>query len=287
MIYNPERDVFMIYRRATVNAHEIRRIAYSESPDLVHWTQPEAILDPDEIDVPMFYDFIGERYQSAWIGFLNVFYAANAGYVGSRFWRDGQIDKEGKVDVELAWSRDGKEWERHPRRPVFLETSPRESDCYDCGMVYMWKGVVDRGDRIYLYYRGDGALHHGGKGTYGNFSLATLRKDGFVSFGTPAGALSPGYLLTRPLACPGGRLHVNAATKPGGFVKIAVRRGDGDKDGDYLEGWNFDQGAAFTGDSTGARMDWKGKADFESLKGRSIRLHFWLQDAEIYSFWFE
>ena len=121
----------------------------------------------------------------------------------------------------------------------------------------------------------------------GNFCLATLRKDGFVSLRTPEKAMGPGYMLTRPLLCPGGKLHVNARSGRDGFVRCAVRDADGVQDGDWLDGWNFQDGQPFSGDSTDAVLRWKAKRNFNSLKGRAIRLHFWFQDAELFSFWFE
>jgi len=76
-------------------------------------------------------------------------------------------------------------------------------------------------------------------------------------------------------------------TRPGGFIRIAVRRGDGERDGDWYEGLNFDEGVEFRGDSTGEVVNWKGKDSLDSLEGDAIRLHFWMQKAELYSFWFE
>ena len=116
-----------------------------------------------------------------------------------------------------------------------------------------------------------------------HFCLATLRMDGFVSLDAP----DEGYMLTKPLFCPGGKLHINARTKPGGFIKVAARRGDGVNDEDWPGGWYFEDGPFFSGDSTGTALEWKAKADFASLKGESIRLHFWMNQAELYSFWFE
>ena len=146
MAYNPERDVFMQYRRATVNAHEIRRFGYSESADLIAWTQPEVILDADELDGPMLYDFAVSPYHGMYLGFLMTYYSANAGYkTGSRLYRDGRTEKDQHVDVQLTWSRDGKHWERHPQRPVFLENGSYEKETmYDWGQIYVCQGIYAR-----------------------------------------------------------------------------------------------------------------------------------------------
>ena len=285
MEYNPQRNVFMMYRRATVNAHEIRRIAYSESKDLIAWTQPQVILDADSLDAPMLYGMTVTRYQGVYLGFLQMFYGANAGYrTGSRLWRDGRVEKSQQVDIQLAWSRDGVHWERHPQRPIFLPTGVHGVDM-DWGLVYMDQGIVEHGDRLHLYYRGGNRLHNQPSAKM-TTHLATLRRDGFVSLGTPEVGPGPGYMLTRPLACPGGKLHINARTEAGGLVRVAVRSGDGAADGDWLDGWNFEDGAPFTGDAIDATVGWTGHENFDRLEGRSIRLHFWLQKADLYSFWF-
>jgi hypothetical protein len=281
MVYNPERDVFMMYRRATVNAHEIRRIAYSESKDLVTWSQPQVVVDPDELDAPMLYGMTVSRYQGVYLGFLQMFYASNAGYTGPRIYRDGNVDKEFHIDVQLAWSRDGIKWERHPGRPIFMKTGLYGS--YDWGRVYINHGIVDMDKQIYLYYRGAEGLHLKMPKNESTFCLATLRPDGFVSLDTPG----TGYMLTRPLLCPGGKLKINARTEPGGFIRVAVRRGDGDPDGQWLKGWYFDNSTVFTGDSTDATLRWTGTPDFSRFKDRAIRLHFWMEKAQLYSFGFE
>ena len=154
---------------------------------------------------------------------------------------------------------------------------------YDWGMIWPCQGVIEQGDRLHLYYRADSVLHTTMPGTWGNFCLATLRKDGFVSLDSPG----DGYMLTKPLACPGGRLHVNADAGHDGFVRVAVRRGDGVKDGIWLEGWNFADGLPFSGDSVDGVPGWNGGKDYGALKGRAIRLEFWIHKAALYSFWFD
>ncbi len=282
VVYNPGREVFMQYRRATVNAHEIRRMAYSESKDLSSWTQPVVLFDPDELDPPFLYDLTVVPYQGIYIGFLHMYYAVNAGYkTGPRIWKDGRIGKPEQMDVQLAWSRDGIRWERHPQRPTFLENGVWGIDP-DWGMITVSQGIVERGDKLYIYYLGYEGLHWD-PNLKVSFCLATLRRDGFVSLGTP----TIGYMLTKPLLCPGGRLHLNAKTADGGYTRAAVRSGDGVDDGQWLPSWGFDEGSVFTGDSTDAMMGWTDHEDFHDLKGRAVRLHFWLKEAELYSFWFD
>ncbi len=284
MVYNPDRDVFMMYRRSTVNAHEIRRIAYTESKDLIAWSQPVTILDPDELDAPFLYSMAVVPYQGIYLGFLQMFYAANAGYkTGPRYYKDGRCEKEGHLDIQLAWSRDGMHWDRHPQRPIFLANGPHGT--YDWGMISVAQGIFERGDRLHFYYNGSTNLHkpyHSGPPGTGSLLLATLRRDGFVSLDTPG----VGYVLTKPLLNPEGKLHLNCKTNPGGSVRVAVRRGDGERDGDWIHGFMFDDADPFSGDTVDTVYSWQGKPDVSQSKGQAIRLHFWLERAELYSFWF-
>ena len=274
ILYNPEREVFMLYRRPPINATRIRRIAYSESSDLVNWSQPVQILRPDELDPFSLYGMTVARYQGVYLGFLEMFYKKKP------FDLETKPDKHMEIDLQLTWSRDGIHWERHPARPLFLRTGLAGS--YDWGMVFPSVGLIEREDRVDFYYAGREQLHVRMPGN-SNICLATLRKDGFVSLEAP----EQGFILTRPIEHPGGRLHVNGKTSANGSIRVAIRRGDGEFDGRWIPEWDFDRSLAFRGDSIDRGMIWEEEDDMDSLKGKSIRLQFWLQEAHLYSFWFE
>jgi len=282
IVYNPERDVFMMYRRATINAGEIRRIAYAESPDLVCWSQPRTVVRRDEIDPLMLYGMPVSRYRGVYLGFLFCLHMHPD--------REQQVLADGrdfKMDTQLAWSRDGIRWERHPARPTFLPVSAPFQGAYDWGFATGMANIIEMDDEVRIYYGGREYLHGPGvKGadTKSHICLATLRRDGFVSVDADDNG---GYMLTRPLAYPGGRLHINAKTAGDGFIKVAVREGQGVRDGEWPEGWRFEDSAAFTGDDLDAPLAWAGSASLKSFPSRVLRLHFWMEKAELYSFWFE
>ena len=278
--YNPERQVMMYYRRPPINAGEIRRIAYSESADLIHWSQPEHVLIPDELDPYSFYCMPVVKYQGVYIGFLHMFYLRPP-LVRSGNNEKYMNEKYMKIDVELAWSRDGKQWERHPERPLFLETGPAGS--YDQGMVYAAKGLIEQEDQLGIYYTGHENLHISTMPGESHLCLANLRRDGFVSLDAP----EDGSMLTKPIECPGGNLHINARTREGGTVSVSIRRGDGQFDGARLPGWKHQQCHAFLGDAIDHTLRWKGQTGMQDLQGQAIRLEFNLQQAELFSFWFE
>ena len=156
----------------------------------------------------------------------------------------------------------------------------------DWAFVRKGTGIIERDDELYLYYQGaDRFKKTPYTDRYGNWylCLATIRKDGFVSLD----ARGEGFMLTLPLECPGGRLHINARTNAGGWIKVAVRRGDGTRDGEWVGGATFDNCAAFEGDAIDHAIEWQDSRNLNAIAGQSVRFHFWLRDASLYSFWCE
>ncbi len=285
IVYNAERDVFMIYRRSTINAGEIRRIAYSESRDLISWTQPVTVITRDELDPLFLYAMPVSYYHGVYLGFLYRL-DWHPDYEQNRMLDNG---KDFKMDTELVWSRDGVNWQRHLQRPAFLPLSSPSMGAYDWAFATGMNNIIERDDEILIYYGGREYLHKPGARIdedplRSHICLATLRRDRFVSVGTrPDG----GYMLTRPLAYPGGRLHINAETAPDGFIRVAVREARGVRDGEWPEDWRFDKSVPFSGDSIDHTMAWQGDNTLEAFPDKMLRLHFWIENADLYSFWFE
>jgi len=277
LLWNPERQVYMYYRRMTVNAKEIRRIAYTESADLETWTQPQVVIGTDELDPLYFYGMPVSRYQNMYLGLLQCFY-------DHPDYDHVKVAKSHEVDIQLAWSRDGVDWERHPERPIFIPTGVIRPGSPDWGMVYALSEIVDVGDRAHVYYCGSEGLHTSVTGERGrHICLGTVRRDGFVSLDTPR----EGWALTAPLRCPGGKLHINAATAADGVVQVALREGEGVRDGEWPPAWSLDQATSFSGDRIDHEVNWQGQDDLSQWAGRTIRLEFRMERASLYSFWFE
>ena len=109
-----------------------------------------------------------------------------------------------------------------------------------------------------------------------------MKRDRFVAI---SAGINGGYMLTKPLSCPPGKLHINGRTNHDGFIRVAIREGEGVRDGEWPENWRFDTSIPFKGDSLDHSMLWEGDRGLTSFSGKTIRLHFWLEDAELYSFW--
>ncbi|HEX5102624.1 MAG TPA: hypothetical protein VFV87_02355 [Pirellulaceae bacterium] len=270
IVYDPHQRQYVMYCRAKavyragqtemIDTGESRRVARIANQELwSQWPRQAAnILLPDELDTK-------ERYH-AFYGMPTTVYAGTFfGFVWPFRWND-------RIHTELAWSRDGIHFERHPLRPKLIDYGP--PGAWDDEMVFAssWAEV---GDEWRIYYAGWDGPHNTRERT-GGIGLATLRKEGFVSLRGPAGG---GVVCTRVLTWPGGKLLVNATTGPAG--QLTVRISDADRK--VLPGFDYADCVPFTGDSTAVQIAWK-SASIEDLQGQDLRLEIFIQDADLYSF---
>ena len=197
--------------------------------------------------------------------------------------RDLTADRSGPdwldtVDIQLAFSRDGRTWERAGGRNVFLPLGT-QPEAFDRSMVYVMQHPIVVEDEIWIYYVGFSGLHwatsrkevQGGK-----VGLAKLRLDGFVSIDA-----GNGVLTTRPIRMSGERLVVNADASEGSVAVEILEPG-----GTPIEGFGRKNAAAAKGDSLRHTMKWTQGSDVSRLKGRSIVLKFHLDRSRLFSFRF-
>ena len=184
-----------------------------------------------------------------------------------------QIRFMGTIDVQLAVSRDGIDWQRAGDRLPFIPNGPPGS--LDAGEIYMARGPVVVDDELWFYYSAC-AVEHGITGRSGPICLAKLRLDGFVSM--DAGH-ETGTLITKPFCVDGDSLYINTAAR-GGSVAIAVL----DEHGIQHDGFSRADCALFDGDSVEQRVTWRTKTSLDDLRGHPVRIKFYLRNAELYSF---
>ena len=73
------------------------------------------------------------------------------------------------------------------------------------------------------------------------------------------------HILTKPIAYPGGSLHINARTSAGGAVRVAIRRADGEFDGLPLPLWSYERCSVFSADSIDHTVEWNQQENLSSL----------------------
>lgn len=257
---------YVAYCRPSVHEGDpTRRIGRAVSRDFIHWSLPREVVVPDEQDPPglQFYQMPVFKYEGLYIGQLAAYHTPP---------EEPHIRFFGTIDIQLAASRDGIRWERVGDRKPFIPNGPPGS--IDSGEVYVANAPVPVGDELWFYYS-PSAIEHGPTGRSGPICLAKLRVDGFVS--VDAGE-DTGTLVTRPFICEGDTLEINAQARCG-LAAVAVLDGEGTQ----YPGFGKIDCAVFDSDSVRHAVTWR-HASLGSLKGKVIRLKFYLRNARLYSF---
>jgi len=264
----------------------VRGISLSE--DFQHWTKPKNGLVPDDYDdrCVNFYKMSGFVYEGMYLGLLEIYYSS-----------DDHPSMARRRDVQLISSRDGEHWWRAGRRQPFLSPSGKAGE-WDAYMLDInAAGPILRGASLWFYYGGRARHHVPGNTLFPEdqpvaaIGLATLRRDGFVSY--DAGA-SGGVLTTRPILFErGSALHVNAEVR--GQLAAEVICVEECEAPPSEPAWKFKMGQAASGFSQAdckpvrgelldATVRWT-SGDLGRFAGQLIILRFHLTDGSFYSFW--
>ena len=292
-----------LHRRSAIGK---RLIGRSESPDLIHWTEPETILVPDDDDAPdtEFYAMPAATYENWYVGMLWIFNTTNVTH-----------------HPEVVFSRDGVHYQRNYRRPFIQRGDTRVS--FDSNSIYAGVPMVV-GDQIYTYYHGinwrspETAVELGDK-AMGAMGLAVTPLDGFVSLdgnkGVPAdvGADTPtvhvealykersdrtsdqawraafSQVITRSFGFTGSQLHMNVRSAAQGGSSAGpceVRVQLLSPNHEPLEGYGFDDADPLTMSGHDQVVSWNGNSDLSAVQGSPIKLRIYFKNAKLYSFQF-
>lgn len=271
IMWDEARGEFMLFCRAKeryTDGEEMRdkgrprRVAGLRSKKL--WTDwladqhPSMLIIPDELDLQRGMNF-----------FYGMPVMRHAGLYWGMLW---PFRMNTDITTELAFSRDGVNFERLPTRPMLIELGGEGA--WDDGMVFGAAGWVEVGDEWWLYYSGHDGPHNSPDRTAG-IGLTTVRKGGFVSLRGPEGG---GVVVTRQIVWPGGDLVINADASDG---EIEFRVSDGHRK--PVSGYDYDDCTPFRSDSTAHTVRWGGRS-LDDLAGRVVRLEIALREANLYSF---
>ena len=193
---------------------------------------------------------------------------------------------DSRKSVELASSRDLRNWDRVANRAPFMELSPvGDGSAYDTGQIVTTNGPVVRNNELWFYYVGLRYRHMfiADRTARENFDasavcMARLRMDGFLSL---KGGIEWGSVLTKPIVVEGSELRVNVDSWRGRVQAEILDASDGRP----IPGFTKDDCIPTMIDSIDESVRWKQKADLSELSGRTVRIRFWLLRAELYAFW--
>jgi hypothetical protein len=248
-----------------------RSVGRTESTDFETWTPPEVVYTPTPEDRARNWQFYGlsvTPYEGLYVGLVWVLPAVAA-------------TTDWKADTPVTWpelavSRDGIDWERVSFGQPFLPLGPAGS--FDHRQIRLASSLVVLEDRILMLYAGSPHPHV--KEHNFDIGLASLRLDGFVAL--KAGE-TEGTLLSQPLACPGGRLRVNAVVQPGGYVKAGLLSAAGAP----LAGYAVEGCRPFQADARDGELAWEKQTTLPAAPSEGLRIRFYLRQARLYSFWIE
>ncbi len=167
-----------------------------------------------------------------------------------------------KNEVLIGWSRDGFAWNRENKTP-FMPVGEKGS--WNEGNIQSTAGnPIIVGDSLYFYVSG----RYSNPEWRSNFStgLATLRRDGFVSY--KAGS-EKGFVLTKKINITSPYLFINANMCSALDIEII-------SDGQTIKSKtlrSFDSTREFC-------------MDLSKYKGRDIQIKFSYKNGDLYSFWF-
>ena len=192
----------------------------------------------------------------------------------------GKYGNDGLLDIQMAVSRDGVEFQRVERAPYIPLGLAGEPDSLS---NYMAVGMLRLGDYLYQYY-GAYAVTHGlpeaeQKMPIGCICAVRQRLDGMVSADADWGG---GELVTPPIVFTGNRLVLNLDTSAMGTCQVGLQ----DFASKDVPGFAVDACDILRGNAIEKVVTWNGSSDLATLSGQPVRLRFVMRATKLFAFQF-
>jgi len=244
------------------------------SQDLIHWDKPWPIIMPKigaliEQGEMQFYAMSGVIPRGdLLIGLVKVLrddLNATPGKTGKEM---GDMNRKaaGLGYTVLAWTRDGRTWQRD--HEPFLDRN-HVPGSWDHAMAWGDEQIIV-GNETYIYYGGYARGHKVARFDERQIGLARMPRDRYVA---READLNQGKLITKPVILNASSMTVNA--KVVGKMRVRFL----DQNGKPLP--NFDW-VEIKGDGIDLTVKWKG--DLKSLSKKTVRLEYQLKDAQLFGF---
>ncbi len=238
----------------------VRDIMTGTSDDFLNWTDP------------VFLEYEGAPKEHLYTNAIQPYFRAPHLLIGfpTRF-----LPATQQTEPTFMASRDRRHFRRYPEA-VIPTTAPEDRDGNRCN--YLAWGVVtlpgqERELSVYAaeaYYTGTGT----------RLRRFVYRRDGFVALHADGDG---GEAVTRPIRFSGNRLILNYRAGKAGQVRVEIQ----DAGGTPLEGFGESDAKALKGDEVEGVVTWEEGRDLGGLAGRSVRLRFVMENADIFAFRFE
>lgn len=272
--YNPVYDKYTVLCRPDLT---YRRVVITETPDWKYYSPMEVCLQSDSLDAPLaeIYGMPAIEYDGWFIGFPHI-YSGFPQILNTKC-------TGGTMHVQLAYSHNGRHWQRSLRTPFVDAAHPDiVKSMGEEGKMAFLTSAIRQDDGSLLLYVMTNLKEHGtpnseiqAKDTCVN--VFRLREDGFAALEADD-AENPARVATREIAWHGGEVSVNIAAE---HATCAVYERTFYKV-EPLEGFSHEDCVPFTGDSTAWVPEWKG-GRLKQFAGRILVIELRFADGRLYS----
>jgi len=246
----------------------------SVSKDLINWEEPWPIMygkvgAPIEKGETQFYAMSGVIVRGdLLIGLVKILrddINATPGKTGKEM---GDLKRKaaGLGYTVLAWSRDGRTWDRD--HEPFLDRNPI-AGTWDHAHAWGDDQIIV-GDETYIYYGGYARGHKVNRFEERQIGLAKMPVDRYVSRDA---SINMGILRTKNLILQGEAMTVNANVV--GEMKVRLV----DSSGSPVDGFDW---LNLEGDYIAHQVSWQG--DLSTLAGKPVQIEFQLKNAQLFGF---
>ena len=294
--YDPDRRKYVLMTRRTPNLP--RDLSLYESYDLVNWEDKGRVIVPcDEHDPPEMYNFQNIapfRYEDFYLGMLNTQYSLSVSESYELYNRpsaDFPCKCLGQINLQLAYSRDGRTWNRPLDRSAVVPNGQEGEP--DGGHLFPgFTPVVIDGDTWIFYLALMDRHNHGDKlreimrdtgdiRDRGCYMLAKMPEDHWVSLDADS---KEGSFVCKPWGPP-HEIFVNADAQDGSIEAELVT-----PYGKVVKDYSRADCIAITANGKKQQIKWKnGKSAYKEINKDhlgGLLIKFYLKNAKLYSYTF-
>ncbi len=277
--YDPYQDAYFCTWK-TRNRRG-RAVGIAKSKDGIDWNKvlenpvfSADDLDPDDMQIygmPVF------PYQGLYMGqpwMYRARYFRYGDYSVNKL-HESQSDSPRTIEPQMTWSWDLIQWTRPPNRQPLIRLGERNQ--WDGGMIITARAPIIVGNELWFYYGGTDKVHDE-KQVKASIGLARMRLDGFCSLRSVPN--SSGWFITKrePMLSP--RIRINAKTGKEGRIDAELL----DRNNKVIPGFARKECTPFRGDSVSHELAWNHREFPERSKYPDVKIRFYLEDAEIFSY---
>ncbi len=276
MSHDDENDLFVVVAKCVIERRDMHNMVVKDLEDLdkVIPIKMNSVATPlDGLDC--YYadsnDVTVLARNGVYLGWSNVITLEDSGMMN------------GSARLKLLFSRDlSEDW----YRPTYEEMvkSTQKDVTYMGGFKQTSNSWLYTEDKMMFIVSGHTCgqwepYYVGDVDNYGvSIHYASWRMDGFMSLR----ATELGTLTTKAMDFDGDTLSINATVNQGGSIRVELL----DESGNVINGYSKDDCDVITGDGIKLTVSFNGESDLSALENTNVRLRFYVENADLYSFGF-